>query len=459
MAIAQFSGLASGIDSSALIDAIIAAKQKRNDLRKTQIEEIQKESESVVEFKSKVSALSDLIDKFRTANGGGVSKKSTTSDSTVLTSAASASAINATYSVTVTSVADSATGSFDAAYTSDTSTISALGGNITVTVGTGASQTVITQAVAAGSTTLAGFVTEFNSNSSASGKVVASAVNIGTTDSPSYRLLFTTLESGVDEGTLALSSSTAELTATTIDQASDSVFSIGGIGSSITRSTTNISDVLTGVSFSLVDTGSANITVSNDADSSLSSFKEIIEAYNELIQYVNENNVVDRVQGDSSGKSVFASLAKATVDNDFISAFRSAMSSANASGGTSVTIFAELGVLTNRDGTLELKEDKFKAAVQADPTGATGVLNSFADSVAGVDGFIYQYTKVGGLFDIAVTSNNGQIENITAAIEQLNRQTDKIKESLTMTFARLESVTSKLQSQQQGLTSALAGLQ
>lgn len=467
MAIAQFSGLASGIDSASLIDAVIEAKQIKNDLRKKQVEEITAESESLDEFKSKITALSDIIDKFRTINGGGVSKKATTTDSDVVTATASAAATNGNYALTVTSVADSAKGSFDYAFSSDTAVVSALGGDVTVTVGTGGDQVVITKTATAGVTTLSDLVNAFNSDSTAAGRVSASAVNIGTESSPDYRLVFTTLETGTALGTLALSDSTAELGANTVDNATDSVFSLGGIGSNITRSTATISDVITGVSFNLVAASGtpATVTVSNDADTTATNIEEFIDAYNEIIEYYNENNTVERTQEGSKIINVFGTLAKARTDNDFISAFRLDMAAATSANGTSITSMADLGILTNRDGTLTFNKEStvdivvgFADAVDSDPVGVTEVLNSFADSLAGIDGTIYQYTKFGGQIDIAIDSNDGEIENISNAIAQLDRQTDKMRESLTLRFARLESTTSRLQSQQQSLTSALAAL-
>jgi flagellar hook-associated protein 2 len=467
MAIAQFSGLASGIDSASLIDAVIEAKQIKNDLRKKQVEEITAESESLDEFKSKITALSDIIDKFRTINGGGVSKKATTTNSDAVTATASAAATNGSYSINVVSVADTATSSFNQSYSSDTSVASTLGGDVTVTVGLGAEQVVITKTATAGVTTLNDLVTAFNADSNATGRVTASAINIGTDASPDYRLVFKSLVSGTDEGTLALSGTTAELTAvaSTTDQATDSEFNLGGIGTSIIRSSASISDVIPGVTFNLVDAGAATITVSNDAETTADNIQEFVDAYNEIVKYYNENNTVERTQDGSKIVNVFGTLAKARTDNDFISAFRLDMAGATSTNGTSISSMADLGLLTNRDGTLTFDKEStvdivigFNDAVEADPVGVTEVLNSFADALAGVDGTIYQYTKLGGQIDIAIDSNDGEIENISNAIAQLDRQTDKIRESLTLRFARLESTTSRLQSQQQSLTSALAAL-
>jgi flagellar hook-associated protein 2 len=457
MSTVQFSGLASGIDSGALIDAVIESRQIRNDIRKRQIAELQSETESLVEFKTKLTTLNDLLDKFRTANGGGVSKKATSSDNSVATAVSASTANNASYSLTVTSIANNATGSFDNTYSSKSDALSTESGKVTITVGTGANEVVIEQDIVANTTTLDAFVASFNAKSQTAGKVFASAVNVGSEGSPQYKLMFTTLESGTAKGNLSIASDTTDMPAATVSQAENAEFSIAGIGT-ITRSSNTISDVIGGVSFNLNSTGTTTIGISNDPDKSFSEVQEFVDAYNDIVKYINENNKVERVESGNNVRNVFGTLARTRVDRDFISLFRNQMSSATSTAGQEVKSLAQMGIVTNRDGTLTLREDEFKSAVQKDIVGATGTLNNFADKVAGIGGSIYQYTKFNGMIDIAMQSNNNQIESISRAIAQLDRQTDKIRQGLTLRFANLESTTGRLQSQQQALTGILAGL-
>ena len=458
MAIAQFSGLASGIDSQTLIDAYIEAIQRKNEIRKAQVTELSDQTDTLTEFKDKLRSLNDLVDKFRTANAGGLAKKASSSDSTVASAVVSSSANNSSYSLTVTSLANTATGSFDTSYASASSTISGGSGFIEIVVGTGSNQVTINKNITS-STTLQDFVNDFNADSSASGKVVASAINIGSEATPDYRLVFTTLQSGTDEGFLNLGTDVGELSTTTVEQATDAEFSIGGIGTSITRSTNTISDIISGVTLSLTDTGTATISISNDADKTSSQIQEVVDAYNEIVSFIAENNIVERVESSSGASNIFGKLAKTTVDDQFLSMFRNEIATSSSSIGTAVTRLAEMGVTTNRfDGSLTFDEDDFKNAVSSDPQGVNDVLNTFADNVAGVSGVIYEFTKTAGFIDNTIESNNSQIERLSEAINQLDRRTDKIKDRLTRQFANLESVTARLQSQQQQLTGLLANL-
>lgn len=459
MPIAQFSGLASGIDSASLIDAVIEAREIRNDIRREEIEFLQSETDSLEEFNTQLLALDDLIEGFRTANNGGISKSASSTDPAVATATVGSNAFNAAYTIDVSSVADTATGSFNNSYASADDVVSAGSGDVTVTVGTGADQVTITATVTGGATTLEQLATALNADPDADGRAAASVVNIGTEAAPDYRLLVTTLESGEAEGTLAFSADPAltELQTSTVDQATNAVFTVSGITGSISRATNNIDDVISGVTFNVLDTGSTNISIGNDASKTADELSQIIESFNEIVSFIAENNTVERVEDSNDSTNIFASLAKTRVDDDFLSAFRGALLSASASGGE-VTSFAGLGISTNRDGTISFDQDEFTEAVSADPDGATEVLRDFADSMSGVNGTMFQYTKLNGFIDVAQESNNNQIENLNDAIAQLERQTASQRSSLEKQFANLEAVTGELQNKQQALSGILAGL-
>lgn len=463
MAIAQFSGLASGIDSAALIDAYVEARQITNDIRKKEIEHLSSENDALDELNTKISALYDLIDKFRTVNGGGVGKTTSSYDEGVATATALASAINASYSLNVTSVANPATASFNNSYSSDSSYVSTAGsGNITVKVGTGSEQKVITVAVTQDSTTLAQLAAAINSDSNAEGRVSASVVNVGGS-SADYRLVINSLQSGTSKGSLEISADAAitELTGApnqTVSQAANAVFTLGGINGSITRDSNLIDDVVSGMTFNLVDTGETDITVTNNADATVESLEEIVTAYNEIVEYINENDLVDRVEDGDDVDNTYGSLAKTRIDNDFLSEFRTALASAEASSGTSVTSMSELGLKTNRDGTISIDEEQLKDAVASDPSGATQVLNNWADSASGVDGFMYQYTKLNGYIDIAQEGNSSETENLQDQINQLDRQIDKMKESMQKRFANLEKISSQMQTNSQSISTILSSI-
>ena len=457
--IAQFSGLASGIDSASLINALVEAKLKTNEIRKKNISDLQSQNSSLDELNTKILSLSSLIDKFRTANGGGVSKKSSSSDSSVATAAVSAAASNSTIGLTVTSLASAGTASFADSYVDGNSQFATAIGTqpISVDVGTGTDLVNISVNVTS-ATTAQDYVDAFNANTNASGRATASLVKVATND---YRVAITSLKSGLAEGQLAFTvpapanfTDPTDLQTRTVNQATNAVFNVSGIASGITRTTNSVNDVLTGVTLQLSKLGSASVSIADDSETSADSFKEIVDAYNDLAKFVKENNSVTQDTNSRDKTNVYGSLAKATIDDDFLSRFRETLLGTAASTTGAVQTFADLGISTNRDGTLAMDVEKFKAGISSDSNGATSVLRSFADTSGGVTGFMYQFTTFQGFIDSAQNANLATIDSLNAAIDQLQRSADKLKERYTQTFAKLESTTARLQNQQAQLTSA-----
>ncbi len=470
MALIQFSGLASGIDSAALIDALVEARESSNELRRSEIEFLNSENDALEELNTKILALNDLVDQFRTINGGGVKKEATTSDATVATAAAGTTAINSSYTLTVSSVANTETAnvsnglspwtSLDSEFDPD----SGFDESLSITVGSGASQFIISVNVATGSgDTLQDVIDLINNDSNAEGNIVASAVNTGTSSSPNYQLVLQTLNTGTEQGAISIAYTDGAGTgAIVVDDASadatDAMFTIDGIAGTITRQSNSVSDVISGVTFNLESAGQTTITVSDDADSTGDELQELIDAFNDIVEYVNENDTIQRVESGENATNVFGTLAKTNVDNDIISRFRTELLAASSASGVEVTSMSEIGISTNRDGSLSFDIDEFIEAVNTDSTGVSEVITDFADNVAGTSGVLNQFTKFNGFIDVAQESNSNEIINLNDAIEQLERQTASLRESLTLRFARLEQVTAELQSKESALSGILAGL-
>lgn len=463
MPVAQFTGLASGIDSKALIDAIIEGRTLTNKTRQKEIDFLESSNDSLEQLNTKMLALSDLVDKFRLINGGGIQKKASSSDSTVATAIAGSSSGNASYGLTVTSVADSANGALynSTPYSSATSVFQsgAGSGSIQILVGTGGDQVSIDVSVTLGTTTVQEVVDAINADSDSPGRVSASLVNLGTTSSPNYQIMISTVQQGTAKGTLAITpTGLADVNVSTIDQATDAQFTLAGLSGTITRTSNSVSDVAPGMTFNLYKAGSASITVADDSDSTADLMGQIVSGYNDLVKFVNENNQITRVKNQDNATNVYGSLAKTRADDDFLASFREDLAGATSSNGTTVTGLAALGVKTNRDGTLTFDSDAFKTALGADPVGTSEVLQSFADAAGGISGTIYKYTSFQGVIDVAVDANKSQIDNLNDAINQLNRSSAKYREALEFQFSKLESISAKLQSQQSSLSGLISSL-
>ena len=174
--------------------------------------------------------------------------------------------------------------------------------------------------------------------------------------------------------------------------------------------------------------------------------------------YVADNDTVTQDTTTSDGTITYGKLAKTDIDNTFLADFQTKMADATSTAGTVIKSLSDMGFTTNRDGTITFDSDAFEKAAASDPTGASQVLNSFADAVGGTSGLIYSYTSYDGIIDTRQTSNTDSISDLNDKIAVLKAQGAEYQATLEKQFSNLESVSAKLQSQQSSLSAALASL-
>lgn len=457
----QFSGLASGIDSKAIIDTLMESAAVSKVPHQNKIAENKIEDEALAELNTKLLGLSGSLADFLTLSGGSVSKKAVSSDSNILTASVSNSANSGSLSVVVNNLAQAATLSFDDRYASTDALVAGgltSDGTITFTVGQGADQKTYDIPVTSTTTVseLASKITEVGGE-----RLQASVVNAGTASAPQYLLLVNGNETGLDKGQLNISVSQniidqGTLASNTLEQAENAQIFVSGIGN-ITRSSNTISDILPGLSFELKSESPVPVvlTVSQDADKTADKLAKIIESLNQVVTYSNANSAVTRNEAGKNVSNTYGSLAKIGVDESVVNQIRDALGAARGLDGSSVQIFADLGVTTQRDGTYKFDADKFKAALKSSPGSVEKLLTGFADTVGSTNGVVYEYTKFQGQIDIAKDANDEDDKRANEAIDRIQASIDKQREALTLMYANLESTIGKLNSGASQLLSAL----
>lgn len=481
MAPITFSGLASGIDSQALIEASSdAAREARVKPLEERISKLEDQDAALEELKTLMSDLEDLSQPLRALNGGAVSKTTTSTDETVASVDATNFANNSTFTLTVSQLAQVGTWSTGGGSTI-TSADAAIASGITDTggdnskiifyVGTGTEQSTVTLSVTT-TTTLNELATSFNSQTS---KAIATVVNVGTSTSPSYKLMVQSLNEGTLKGSLtgpaagpaiAVGSditAAGVFTSNTLSQAQNAQFTITGISGTIERYTNSISDVITGLTLNLQKGGgvSTTITVGNDPDATTATMQEWADKFNELVAFVKENNLIAPESSDENAINVFGPLAGISIDNTALSALRTAIASSVYTSGSEIRIMADLGFKTKQDGTIEFDTKVFKTALSKEPTSVKSILETLGSKFGAltVDGGVSdQFTRFNGLLDTTVNSNKDLIKSLNESIARAEASILKQEEILRTRFARLESLVGELQSSQNALTSALAGL-
>lgn len=460
----NFSGLASGIDTEALIKATSdAARAQRILPSQKKIQDLNDTNTSLNDIKTKLTTLQTKLSGFKTSSGGPLTKQATSSDETILTATATNSASNGTYTLNVANLATSGSYSPDDRFSDPAAAVApslASPGTITVEIGTGDDIVIPVSAT----TTLNDIAAAINAVTPSKG--TAAIVNTGQV--PPYALVIKSNSTGATEGTVTFTAST-ELTTyipPLFDDGQtvagvDASFTITGIAGSITSATNSVAGVIPGVTLNLISAAAledVTITIGDDKAGTTSKVQEFVTAYNEIITYMAEKNKIERVEEGSRITNIFGPLANTRIDENVITSLRNGMSQSTYTGGSYVRIFADLGVTTDRDGTLKFDSAKFQENLAQEPNSVNQLLKNFGDLVAAAGTIIDQQTRIGGIIANAVTANKAQVTDLNDRISRAEASILKQENDMRARFSRLESLTSQMQSQQAQLTSALAGL-
>lgn len=355
-------GAGSGIDTAALIQSLTAATrapqqaiiERRTELNNSRISTIATVSASVDSF---ASALQDLI------NGGSLRKTTSVSDPSVLSATVVAGSRPTAGSNRLT---------VDAVATGQTLVSGYLAGPDTA-VGTGeftiatASGSVSVQ-IDAGNNSLAGLVAAINGSSSAvKASVVTDAdgarmVLQGPTGAANAFSVSTTSTDGLERfafGTGIVS----DMQAT--QAAGDAMVKIDGV---TTRHASNIiKDLVNGVEINLISAkpgSTVALTLSNPTANIESAVRDFVDAFNQVRQQLDAavSPVGGPLRGNEAMVGLQRSLAKLTT-TPLIS----------ASNGP--TTLSEIGVRTNRDGSLSVDVARLSSVLASNPDGVEALFN------------------------------------------------------------------------------------
>ncbi|HQH29016.1 MAG TPA: flagellar filament capping protein FliD, partial [Oligoflexia bacterium] len=363
------------------------------------LENNKEESDALEEFNTKLLTLNDKVKDFLTLAGNAVKKSASSSNDDAVHAVAGANALNSSTTLEVLSLARTATISFADHFSAlDQPVFAGLAAPaaISLTVGSGAAAKTLDIEVDA-STTLAQLVQKINQ--AGSGQVFASAINTQTGASPQYILALSGLAAGTENGSLSVNvppevQALGLFQNSTVSQAQDAVLNVAGIGQ-VRRPGNQINDLIPGVTLDLKQesTGPVTVSISSDAEKTAGKVQELVDAVNDLIRYSRENSIIKRVEDEDTVTNVYGTLARTRVDDQAIESIKTALAGAISTvTGSAVRSFADLGVTTQRDGTLSFNKDVFVGAVANNSAAAEDILQQFSDKLGTANGVIAQYT-------------------------------------------------------------------
>lgn len=232
----------------------------------------------------------------------------------------------------------------------------------------------------------------------------------------------------------------------TLATAKSAKFTVDGL--SVTRDSNSVSDVVEGLTLDLKTVGSSTLTVAKDEAGVTANVKKFVEAYNTLMNYVNTETKVTTV-GESDAPVAGALVGDSTV-RSLVSTIRNELVSPQGDGA--IRALADLGVTTQRDGTLSLDSAKLNDAVKSDFSGVAAYFTGDNGLAMRLGEKLKPYTDDGGILESRTDALAGTIEKIDKQREDLTRRITALEERLYKQFNAMDSLVGQLTSTSDQLT-------
>lgn len=445
------SGIGSGLNVSQIVTALMdAEKGPLNSINKS----ISTDNAQI----SAYGSISSQISSFQSAIAGLITPstiKATTASSSstsVLSVSNDGTALAGEYKITNVTLASPQVITSNISDTSYTSINSSIGTTGSITI----SGTTITPT----SYTVAGLVEAIN-NANISG-VSATITNLGTSAAPDYQIRIVnttdtaatiTLSAGNDFTGLAFTSDDAVAGSLTIN------------GTTVSRSSNTITDLVPGLTINLVGTGNSTITVTQDNSALSSKISGFVTAFNAL-----DKSLKDISSYDANAKKGAALYGDSAI-NSLRREIRSIITSTlGVDSTTSYNRLSQVGVSFKSDGTLSLDSTALNSAIS---TNFNKVAKLFSGTGVSTDslrlhGFAYQLntvlasaTGIDGVITNRKSSLQSEIRRLQAKADQeqlrladLQKMYQKQYTALDRTVASLNSMASYLTNQFDAMSNA-----
>jgi flagellar hook-associated protein 2 len=432
MAQISFSGLASGLDTAAIINSLV-------DVQRIPILRLEDDN---FNYKSKIgiidqlsSALSNLRTKATDLDSVGefLSFTGSVAQESAAKVTASGDALPGSYNLTVTRLA-TAQRTYTNPFADKTAALSASDQTLSFTMG--GNTTNVTVPAGSSLEEVAGLI-----NGSAA-DVRAGIVFDGT----SYRLQISGEKTGLANA-VTFGDTGLGLGFNTYQQADDAVLELDG--HPITSADNVLDDLLPGVTIELTGEapGGTTLSIAADTEAVQTKLKGFVDAYNAVFSIINaqvgEGKGAHTLNGDSTLRTIELGLARA---------ISSPVPGLLTAAGDTMQL-SDLGIKSSTDGTLTLDTAKLDETLAG---GFTTAASYFAgEQAAGIDGMgeilddlIASYVDTDGLLRARKDGINALVTDNERRMEELERYISNYQAGLEQQYTMLESAMSAMRSQQ-----------
>jgi flagellar hook-associated protein 2 len=365
------SGISSGIDSKAIIDALVAARRQPAVQLETKVTTNSSKISALSDFKTKVATMTTALDKLR-GNPGSTTNVFNTKSVSGSTTAASgtASSIDSLLVVTVDSTAQNMTHTIKIntlaeanqvrsdAISSTSTALSTLGitpGSMTVggkTITVSSSDTLLdlkSKINNAG----AGVSASIVSANSTTNYLVLTSEDTGTANAMTFGGDATLTD------TLGLTQTSGTVIKNQLVAAADANIDVDGV-TGITRSSNSINDVVSGVTLSLLksEVGTTiTLKVEPDLTTIKTALSDFVTAYNDIRSYVTDQRTAsDRNKDGTVGDSEYGPLAYDQTVRDTLDKLGQMAAGSVDGAADGYASLGQVGIVMKSDYTLSLDD-------------------------------------------------------------------------------------------------------
>jgi len=433
---------------NSLITATIAAQRQPIDTLKAQKDQLNINRAIYSDLKSKLTDINSIVGNLRSGENTIFDNKSATSSSSSnLTATAASSAVNGTYTISITDLAkahrirsDQQTSATEALNLSGTFTIN--GKDITVET----------------TDSLQGIVNAINNTEYDEGKSVSASIvnnylviDAGTTGADN-KIAASDTSGTVFESLGVLDGADFK---TTLQDALDASFTVNGIN--VTRaSNTGLDDVINGVTLNLLDKTENTVTlkVQSDYTSIRAKVSAFVSNLNSTLSYLGtklrttanpENKTYTR--GALAGDTIFSSLRMS-----LISTLRTHVTG-SAEGDPEY--LADIGITIGSGLTISLDTSKLDSAIGSNLNGVIGLFDGVMDKFESLLKPFVTSNSASNTLDLYKNSVNTKIGNIEKRVKIMETALNKKQEALVKQYSSLYIQNVEFASQQYSLLSGV----
>ena len=439
----QFSGIASGLDTTSIISQLMAVESLPQTNLKNAVTAQQAQVSALQSINSTLVALSTQADSFGT--GSTWTQLSATASNPAVTVTASSAATQGALTFTVGSVASPA----QLGYTQQhalTDVVATPSSTLNVTLADGS-----TTSVGTGDGTLTSVISALNGLKDANGKpqLVASAVNVG---GGKVQLLVSSATTGAGSISISDAGGAAFFSAVTSTAGADASLTLGS-GITATSSTNTFTSLLPGVDVTLgagTPTGTPiTVNVADNGSTRANGVSQFVSQINALFGTIQSQTAYGQVgsNGQVSGGGVLAG------NLDLRQVTSSLVNTIFPPDGTSL---ASLGLDVDKTGNLTFDSGTFEAAYQKDPAGTQTAIQAWVKRVQAVSDSAS--LPASGTLSQSIKGMNDQIAQENSSIADWDTRLQLKQQHLETMYSNLETQLSQLQAQQSWLSGQLSSL-